>query len=316
MKIRSLVWILVAAPLFAQQQNTSPVFIDRNGTAVVDIDVAKQRELIKPETVVATVNGKPITAGELNKMIDALQPTQRAIAQREPKRFLENWALFQTILEYAEKAKLEERSPYKERIAELRRQMLVQAQINDVTEQYMVKPEDQKKYYDEHQKDFKEAKGKLILVSFQDNPPANHDPKAKKILNAKEAEARAKMIVGKAREGADFVKLVKEYSDDSGSVSRDGDIGLAVRTDTPNIPDVIKNTLLGMKSGEISDPVQVEHGYYIFKADSVSVAPYDQVRDDIYKSLKNEGLRKWLDERQKQTQIKIENPLFFTPPAK
>ena len=306
---------LVAAPLFAQQM-PSPVTIDRNGTAIVDIDVAKQKEQIPPETVVATVNGKPLTAGEVRKMIDALPPTNRTIAEREPKRFLENWALFQTILDYAEKNKLENKTPYKERLVELRRQTLVQAQINEVTEQYLVTPEAQRKYYDEHLNNYKEAKGKLILISFQDNPPANQDPKAKKILNPKEAEAKARMIQAKARAGEDFVKLVKEYSDDSGSVSRDGDIGLAIKADTPNIPDVIKNTLLGMKTGDVSDPVQVEHGLYIFKADSVKVASYDEVRDDIYKFLKNEALRKWLDEQQKQTQIKIESPLFFSQSPK
>jgi len=191
--------------------------------------------------------------------------------------------------------------------------MIVQAQIQEVTDQISIKAEDQKKYYDEHLSSYKEAKGKLILISFQDNPPASTDPKAKKNLNAKQAEERAKLVAQKARAGQDFVKLVKEYSDDSGSVSRDGDIGLAIKSDTPNIPEPIRNTLFAMKTGDTSDPVLVDHGYYVFKAESVTVAPYDQVRDDIYKLLKDQGLKKWLDDQQNKTQIKTESPLFFSP---
>src|SRR3954453_13076722 len=104
MKILSITWLLAAASLFAQQQD-SVVKIQPDGTAVVNIDVAKQKELIKPETVVAIVNGKPMTAGEVTALIDGLPPTNRASAQREPKRFLENWALFQSILDYAAKSK-------------------------------------------------------------------------------------------------------------------------------------------------------------------------------------------------------------------
>ncbi|MEO8130387.1 MAG: hypothetical protein ABI822_25025, partial [Bryobacteraceae bacterium] len=69
-------------------------------------------EEVKPETVVAVVNGKPYTAADIERLIAPLSPVRQQMVHRDPKAFLEEYAMFDLIADMAEKAKVYEKSPY------------------------------------------------------------------------------------------------------------------------------------------------------------------------------------------------------------
>jgi peptidyl-prolyl cis-trans isomerase C len=266
---------------------------------------------IKPETVVANLNGKPFSVSDFQKVIETLPPANKAAAMREPAKFFEEYALFQKILEVAEKDKLDQQSPYKERLADMRKQLLVNAEVNEAGTKVRVEPEQQQKYFETHKEKYIETKAKLIFLPFSASPAANPDPKGAKSMTEAEAKLRADQLVKEARAGADFGKLARENSKDPGTVQRDGDIGVGIRPSSSQVPDVLRNPIVALKKGEVSDPVKTDNGFYVFKAESVSALPYEQVKDEIYKELKDEGLRKWLDETKKQSSFKIENEEYF-----
>ena len=54
---------------------------------------------IKPDAVVATINGKPCTAADVDAIVNTLPQTQRAAFQKDPKAFLQQYAEMQAILQ-------------------------------------------------------------------------------------------------------------------------------------------------------------------------------------------------------------------------
>jgi len=78
----------------------------------------------------------------------------------------------------------------------------------------------------------------------------------------KEAQKRAGHILNLVRDGADFAKLAKRYSDDPGSKDRGGDLGFFERGQM--LPE-FEEVAFSLEPGEISDLVQTRFGYHIVK---------------------------------------------------
>ena len=77
-----------------------------------------------------------------------------------------------------------------------------------------------------------------------------------------QAHARAQECLRKLRAAGDFVKLVKEYSDEPGAVERGGDLGVFKR-DTM-VKD-FADAAFALKVGEVSEVVETGFGYHIIK---------------------------------------------------
>jgi parvulin-like peptidyl-prolyl isomerase len=122
--------------------------------------------------------------------------------------------------------------------------------------------------------------------------------------------------VQEARGGVDFVKLVKEYSKDSSSAAQNGDIGFPVRSTTAQVPENMRTAILALKQGQVSEPLRHQNGYYVFRAESVGVLPYDKVANDIYIELKDVGFNKYKDKTKAESNVQFANEAFFEDIAK
>jgi peptidyl-prolyl cis-trans isomerase C len=277
---------------------------------------AAQNAEVAPDATVATVNGTKITADEVQKMLAVIPPqAQRAFAN-DPKQFMREYAWYMHLQGLAEKLALDKKSPNKERLEFQRMLTLVQAMYDQAMLDVAVTREDEKKYYDENADKYREIQAKLIYIPFGADSPGAASPGGKKVLSEAEAKAKAETISKQAHEGADFVKLVKEHSEDPGSVAQNGDIGTGVRAGTTHIPETMRKAILALKPGQISDAIRHENGYYIFRAESADVLPYEKVREEIYKELKQGGFRKWQQKTQSESVIEFGNEEFFRNLAK
>lgn len=270
------------------------------------------------DPVVATVNGKPMTAADIERMIQSYPTSQRPALMRQKREFLQGFALMELLADIAEKEKLEQKSPYKEQFEDLRRQvehyrrqLLMNAVMSDKPRDFTVTPEEQKQYYQSHSADFHESKVKLIYIPFSAVQVAPADSKARKTLTEAEARTKADSVVRQGRAGADFVKLVKEYSEDPGSVAKDGDFGLAIRKNTDKIPPNLKAAILAAKQGEITDAIRGDNGFYIFRIESSRELPYEEVRNEIYQEIQNQRFLAWLEGVKKKATVKIEDESYF-----
>ena len=282
------------------------------------VQAAKEAEAAKPiapDAVVAVVNGRKLTATEVKNMVGTIPPQAQKAFATNPQQFMREYAWYMYLQGLAEKINLDTKSPYKERLEFQRMLTLVQAMYDEGSRDVVVTRDEEKKHYDTHQEAYQEAQAKLIYIPFSTDASAS-PAGGKKVLTESAAKLKAEAVVKQARAGADFVKLVKENSEDPGSAAQNGDIGTGVRANTTHIPEPMRKAILALKAGEVSDPVRHENGYYVFRAESVGVLPYEKVREEIYKELKQSGFRQWQQKTQSESAIQFSNEEFFRSLAK
>ena len=90
----------------------------------------------------ATVEGRALTYGELEKYLRVLPPAMQQNAMRNRRQFVEQFFLMHRLSGMAEKDKLDQRSPYQESIAFNRMNILTQAEITQIYNQLPITPED------------------------------------------------------------------------------------------------------------------------------------------------------------------------------
>jgi peptidyl-prolyl cis-trans isomerase C len=263
-----------------------------------------------PDTVVARIDGKPVTAAELTAILRANPGEAQKNLLKDPKEFVERLALMRKLTAMAEKAKLDQQSPVKETLELFRSQTLAQAQIDATLNGTLVTADEQKKFYAANPDRYTQAKLKVLFVSFSAKPAPQTDPKAKKILTEAEAKAKVDKLLAELRAGADFVKLVKEHSDDKESAAKDGDFDPIRKSD--GVPDNIKSAIFSLKAGQVSEPVRVANGFYLFRLEDLSAATFEQVRDEIFMEIRQTRFNEWLEKTRQSLDVKIENPDFFS----
>ncbi len=290
MRITPLLSLSAAAVLMAQNPPATP------------------KPEITDATVVGTSEGRKITVADVNKIVEGLPPQMRANFSKDAKGFLTQWFMLQRLVTEAEKMKLADKSPYKEGIQMARMQILSQALIEEQSQLTEIPMEEQKKFYEQRKDNFTQAKLKLIYVPFASGA-TQAAAGGKKILTEPEALAKAEGLVKQARSGVDFVKLVKENSEDPISKEKDGDFGPVKRND--QLPDSIKQAVFSLRPGDISDPVRQPNGYYVFRLVELTPQAFQELQTALLTELKNAKLKAWLDTTAKLVEIKVERPDFF-----
>lgn len=263
---------------------------------------------LAPDTVIAEYgDGQKLTYGELQRFMSILTPQVRQNVMRNRKELVEKYLLMRHLSEVAQQDKLSETSPYKEQLEMFRMNMLMNAEINKTVNGFIVSPEEAQNFYDQNKSRFEQVNLKLIYIPFSSSPTTGAN--GKKALTEPEAKAKADDLIKQIKGGADFVKLVKENSEDATSKAKDGDLSVSK---SDNLPEAIRSVALALKPGELSDPIRQPNGFYIFRGESVSAKPFADVRNQIFAELKNVKMREWLESTTKSLNIKPENEQFFS----
>jgi peptidyl-prolyl cis-trans isomerase C len=263
------------------------------------------------DTVVASYDGKKLTYGELKRFVSVLPPQQQQAAMRDRKALVHEYFLMQHLAEMAEKEKLDEKSPMKEQLEYNRRFLLMNAKLNNVANTINVSDEDVQKLYETNKDKYTQVKLKVLYVSFTNKPDTGAG--GKKALTEDEAKAKIEKILADIRGGADFVKMVKEHSEDKTSAEKDGDFGVIRKSD--NIPDAIRSVVFHLKSGEIGGPVRQPNGFYLFRAEEVSVRNFDQVASEVLEQARQAKYQQWMSQMNGSINVKVEYEQFFNAPA-
>jgi parvulin-like peptidyl-prolyl isomerase len=270
------------------------------------------------EAVVAIFgDGTKFTMGDFKTIYQALPPANQQMAMRNREVWLHQWELLRNLTKMAEDAKLDQQSPYKESLAYGRMNVLATAEINAAFNLIVVEPAEIVKYYDSNKPKYTQVRVKAIYIAFNDDAAAGSTTKGKKPLTEAEAQVKAGKLLAALRNGADFVKLVKENSDDETSREKDGDFATLRSSD--NIPDAFRAAVFALKKGDITEPLKQPNGFYLLRAEEVTVRPLSEVRDEIYTELRNVKSDQWLRGKDREAKVQIVNPAFIagTPaPAK
>lgn len=262
---------------------------------------------MSPETVVARINGQPVTAGQLRAITQIIPAEAQKNLLKDGKTLVDYVAFMQKLAGMAEKAHLDQQSPIKETLEAQRMLTMATAEFAAAQDGITVSADEQKKYYQANKDRYTQAKIKLLYISFNNNPA----PQAKKILNEQQAKAKIEKLLAQIRSGADFVTLVKENSEDP-SKAKDGDFASPIRRSEKLLPDDVITAIFAMKPGQVSDPVRTPIGYYLFRLEELTTQPYDAVSSDIFMEIRQRRFTEVMDKARKDVDVKIEKPEFFT----
>jgi len=219
------------------------------------------------ETVVAKVNGQPITEvdmqlaeTEIGRDLGQLPPATRRRVLVE--YLIENYLFAKA----AEDAKLDSGPIFDTRMAYMRRRALRET------------------YFE--QKIRKSISEKAAEVFYKDRvkgmKPAE-EVKARHILVPTEEIARD--LKEQIIRGADFSELAKKHSIDPGTKDKGGMLGYFSRG---QMVPAFENAAFGLDKGEVSDPVQSRFGWHLIKVEDKRQKPipkFEEVKEQIMNSL-------------------------------
>jgi hypothetical protein len=121
-----------------------------------------------------------------------------------------------------------------------------------------------------------EIKVSIILIGYKG---------AKRMVkrSKEDAEILASFIAKEARKGADFIYLVKNYSDDLSTREKDGSMGYCLLS---KFDGALHDIIWQMDVGEISDPIEGERGFYIVRIEDKRKREVYFPRKDIHNFMK------------------------------
>ncbi|MDQ0272871.1 peptidylprolyl isomerase [Cytobacillus purgationiresistens] len=153
-----------------------------------------------------------------------------------------------------------------------------------------IKEEDIQSYFDENKASFAQAE----------------EIEASHILL--EDEDTAKEVLKKLKDDGDFAKLAKEYSTDTATNEKGGELGFFSKGE---MAEEFEKTAFDMEIDEISDPVKTDYGYHIIKVTNkkeAAEAKLDDVKEEIKDTLLESKLETeytvWLNEKFEEYEIK------------
>jgi peptidyl-prolyl cis-trans isomerase C len=281
------------------------------------LNSAGQQASVPADRVVATVDGKDVTAGEVRQALSTLPPEFTQLFNQNPQYAIQQMFMMNYLASEAEKQKLGEQSPLKEQLAAQRANALAAAMLTWEQNSYKPPAEALADYYTKNQANYKQSKGKIIAIAFKpSNPPvvkAGQDMQAAIEAAARatqrtesDAEARANEVVQKARGGADFESLVAEYSDDPVTKKEKG----ASVINYKSVPEM-KSAIFPLAAGQIAGPIKRENVFLIFKVEEVAVQPQSEVLEDIYQQLRAAHVREWFEGITRRFTPAVKAPEFF-----
>ncbi len=291
--------------------------------------------------VVARVNGKPLTAFELNEEFQDILPMMGAYHGGMPKekiaeireqalnRLIEKELQYQYAMEKglsvskkeieSELAEMEKRvgSPAKFKDALKKsgitrgglkevikkRLLTAKAKNQEVTLKAALSDAELKEYYEKNKGTFKKPlELRASHILIGVEPAATKEEREKKLKLAKD-------ILAKIKAGEDFAKLAMRYSTDQGSAPIGGDLGTFHKG---MAEQSFEKAILSLKVGEVSDVVETLYGYHLIMLTGMTpdtLLSFDDVRMDIKnkfeKKREDELYENWIEGLRAKANIEI-----------
>ena len=155
-------------------------------------------------------------------------------------------------------------------------------------------------FYNTHKDDRfteeKQVQARHILFSLADG-----------VSDERKADTRsmAQGILERARKGEDFAALAEEYSQDTGTASNGGDLGLFGRG---RMVKPFEEAAFDMEVGQVSDLVETTFGFHIIKVEAIQperIKPLEEVADTVTEELLERKSRAIAEKRAREDRKNI-----------
>lgn len=172
-----------------------------------------------------------------------------------------------------------------------------------------VPDKDALKTYNKNKDDYKTAKVRHILfmtVGADGKTPLSKAEQAK-------AKKDADKTLEKIKHGQDMIKLVAQYSQDTGKNQKkgqDGYQGLYTVNKDSSLVTEFKNFALKNKVGTLK-VVKTDYGYHVMRVESAEIQPFNKVKDKINSDEIQKLATAYLDKLSKDKKVTDKNEGFF-----
>ena len=248
----------------------------------------------KSSAYIAKVGSEVITQEDVNREFKGLPPQiQNMFAGPDgAEKFADELVKREMLSQEAKKKGFENDAEYKKKVEEFKKLTLISLLLQkEVEEKAKVTDKDVKDYYEAH---------KAELTT-------NNQVRASHILVKNEEEANK--ILEQVRKGADFAKIAKEKSIDTGSAKNGGDLGFFSRGQM--VPE-FENAAFALKQGEVGGPLKTQFGYHIIKVTGKkegTVVEFEKVKDLLTQKVTAEKQKQvfdtYLNELKKSYKVEI-----------
>ncbi|KIM12973.1 MAG: peptidylprolyl isomerase [Sulfurovum sp. FS08-3] len=246
--------------------------------------------------VIATVNGKKITDGDADMLIQVSAP-QSSFAQltdEQKKMVVDRLVERELFIEAAKKEGVEKKPEFSENLEKIKEELLINLWMKDQMDNTIVSNSEAKDFYDKNKNEYKtpqKAKARHILVE--------EESEAKKIID------ELKNLKGKELE-TKFIELAKTKSVGP-SKTNGGDLGEFSAEQM--VPEFSKATF-ELQDGTISmTPVKTQFGYHVIYVEKITPQAdmsFDDVKDKIINHLKQGQFNERVTEVAKELKAKAQ----------
>jgi len=205
-----------------------------------------------PETVVAKVNGAPITQGDLAIAADDPALSLPGVDDAQKKNLLVDYMIDLKVgAQAADAAKVADAPDFQRKLAYFRDKLLLDEYLEREAKK-AVTPEAARALYEQTVKAMKpdeEVHARHILVDNEDD---------------------AKKIAARIKGGEDFAKVAAEASKDPGSKAEGGDLGWFTKE---RMVAPFAEAAFKLNAGQVSDPIKTQFGWHVIKVEEKRVKP-------------------------------------------
>ena len=166
--------------------------------------------------------------------------------------------------------------------AQLKELLIKNSKLTSATEDYIkdnLTEKEMKNYYENSI--VGDIRAKHILISYEKDDSKTDEENEQAKQKAKE---KAEKIIEKLKNGEDFDKLAKKYSDDEGTKENGGDLGYF---NTGDMEEAFETAAYTLDVNEYTtEPVETEYGYHIIMKTAEKDKPsYKKSKDTIKEKL-------------------------------
>lgn len=229
------------------------------------------------DEVVAKIGERKITMADLNRMIGYYDSEKQKFLEQQPQRkatILRRIVQGIVLSQIARNQGFDKRDDIKEQIELLVNDFIATQYLQkEVIDKIEVTDKDIELYYKAHPEEFKTpemVRARHILIKVD---------KSATEIEKEEARKKAENLLNKIKGGEDFAKLAAEFSEDTATKTKGGDLGFFQRGSM--VPE-FESVAFTLNQGEVSDIVETPYGFHIIKIEEKKesvIQPLEKVRD-------------------------------------
>jgi len=273
-----------------------------------------------------------ITKAQFEKLASGLAPNGTLSPQLKGRLAAQMPALI-ALSAQARQQHMDQTEQYRETLKFVQMEILAtELQRKLQSEAADVPDADIQKYYDDHKVDFEQYNvDRLFVPRTKQNQPDLKD-ESDKNTKPTEEEVKAKQAAEKAKADAAEESMTKLADDLRARAAAGEDIkklqkeafeaaGMKIESPTVNLANVRRSGLapghvavFDLKSGEVSQVISDAGGHFIYKMNSNTEMPLDQVKNEIHTRLQGERLKEMMDKLNGSYKVE-RNEAYFGPPA-